>query len=251
MPSELYLAIANFRSFLQSCARSIIQALAYVLHTEALDALDDHFGNCPQFSNVSKSNWEAKLTLIYWTLKIRPEDDYPRNHHSGHSLMFWRKPASSSIGTQPRDAENGLSSAEADDNFDEGRGKSAQFPPDYLGQKRVPRLQPAQFSLAKHHIEEKATTICLSTNTLGDLGKCTVISRIISEDDMVEFSRKSVDIWNAFIHQPQTTRCILFLLLVGYTCESLAQKYREILEVLKDELGLNVRHVPRMVLHLD
>jgi len=128
--------------------------------------------------------------------------------------------------------------------FDEGRADSSQFPPDGLGNKGAPSLQLKEFSVARHHIVEKATTIYMSTNALGDFAKCTIISRIISEDNMLQFSKTAADIWQAFIHQPQTARCLLFLLLVGYTCESLAQEYAEILEVLKDDLGLSVSLVP-------
>lgn len=237
-------------SFLQACSRPVIQALAYIWHTEALDGLDDHFGNCARFSSINKATWDTKITLLYWTLKPRPADDQYRDESNKRIFRAFKRPSRNS------DAEGFPTTAVCPDldlDLDnEGRTHSTQFPPDYLGQKKAPRVhgattpahhhpEPQAFLRAQHHVEDRATTIVVSSNGLGDFAKCTVISRVISDEEMRSFGRSAEEIRRAFVQQPQTTRCLVFLLLLGLTCDNLAKKYDGILEVLNKELGLSVK----------
>jgi hypothetical protein len=187
---------------------------------------------------------------MYWTLKPRPEHDkHPESKQKQTWRQRWRDLSKKRRAAQ-QDPERIIATDKSSEFAvlaDEGRDPSTQFPPDFLGQKKAPNAPaknphdgPVKFSAAKHHVEDRATTIVMTSNNLGDFTKCTIISRIIDEECMVQFSKTAVEIWNAFVHQPQTTRCLVFLLLLGLTCESLAKKYEDIHDVLNNELGLSV-----------
>src|SRR5438045_1457331 len=84
------------------------------------------------------------------------------------------------------------------------------------------------------------SSIIISTNLFGDFSKCTVISELINEKNMkiiVEDARK---LWQKFVHQPQTARCLVFFLVLGEICNVITRDYEEAYNKLTSHLKLDV-----------
>ncbi len=107
---------------------------------------------------------------------------------------------------------------------------------------KMPPRSVREAGVPDYVLEKKATTIAITTSRLGDFAKCTVISGIIDVESMRQFSKTAVNIWKAFAYQPRTTRCLIFLLLLGLTCENITRKSDNVYNQLNQTLGLRVRN---------
>jgi Mg2+ and Co2+ transporter CorA len=87
-------------------------------------------------------------------------------------------------------------------------------------------------------IVRDASSFVISTNQLGDFGKSTVISRLLDEPTMEQLSKTARDIWNVFVHQPQTARCLVFLVFLGGMCDEMSTRYETVVLELVAILGL-------------
>lgn len=86
----------------------------------------------------------------------------------------------------------------------------------------------------------KMSSIVISTNAFGDFSKCTVVTELIGDERMgciVEEARK---LSLMFIHQPQTARCLIFLLLLGNICQKITEHYGKAITTLTSVLKSNV-----------
>ncbi len=192
-------------------------------HAEADEAVADQIACSSQhFSKSVAPTWMARITLLYWSLKSR--DHRPKS--SGGT--------GGSNKTQS-EVEKGL--VKEDDTI---------FPPDDLGQpikttiKSLFELDIPSPIKGEHFIQRNASSIVLSTNGLGDFGKCSVVSALIDQHTRTRLSKSTLEVWNAFVHQPQTTRCLVFLILLGSLCTAVAEHYSEILEALTSKVDLGV-----------
>lgn len=211
-------------------------------HPEALDMFDRHLGNLCHFSSQSnQSCWVISITILYWSLKPRPADVSGATSNISDQCEAILEQIESSKWTR--------GASPMSDVFDENRD-IAIFPPDFLGHNvykkagrisNVDDLSTRRYIKGEHCVEERATSILITTNGLGDLGRCSVVSPVISEEAMLESSRSATEVWKAFINQPQTARCLIVLILLGATCDALSNQYQDILETLNNvSLGLNV-----------
>ena len=80
----------------------------------------------------------------------------------------------------------------------------------------------------------KVSSISLATNDFGDFSKCLIISTIYTDRDMEKVAKKAQKLWQTFAHQPQTARCLVFLLLLGSLCKEMAKWYARAADLLTD-----------------
>ncbi|KAI0904685.1 hypothetical protein F4823DRAFT_567462 [Ustulina deusta] len=77
------------------------------------------------------------------------------------------------------------------------------------------------------------SSVVLTTNAFGDFSRCTVISEDNDENieakpgELVAVAEISNEIWQVFVHQPQTARCLVFLHELGMLCSKLCKQYRD------------------------
>ena len=87
-------------------------------------------------------------------------------------------------------------------------------------------------------------SIVLSTNSFGDFSKCTVISGLIGDNEIDDKMKSIVEdarkLWQKFIHQPQTARCLVFFLLLGKFCQEITEHYEKAIEKLSSIIKLDV-----------
>jgi hypothetical protein len=99
--------------------------------------------------------------------------------------------------------------------------------------KRVPAPKPKTFKLT-------VSSLVISTNAFGDFSKLTLISETIDDSRLVNFATDCQNLWQKFVNQPQTARCLLFLLALGVMCERLAGQYDAAIEAYSKILNLDV-----------
>ncbi|KAK3306496.1 uncharacterized protein B0T15DRAFT_142763 [Chaetomium strumarium] len=70
-----------------------------------------------------------------------------------------------------------------------------------------------------------ASSVVLSTSPFGDFSKMTIISKILPGSKLRRAGDEAQKLWRLFVHQPQTARCLVFLLLLGLLCQEIAKQY--------------------------
>jgi hypothetical protein len=84
------------------------------------------------------------------------------------------------------------------------------------------------------------SSIIISTNSFGDFSKSTVISELLGYCEMEKVVQDARRLWQKFIHQPQTARCLVFFLILGKMCREITQNYIAAIDELTFILELNV-----------
>jgi hypothetical protein len=246
--ASTYFAHANVLSSIVPLeSRQIARELVYVWHSEALDTLDDHWGNTCHFRDSRKPAWITTITLLHWRLKIQPIDQggaLKTGIKFRFSAPFRRKRPQKPII---------IESCQPGGTPDDPR-PPFPFPPkeihDFWGQEGQDHWAE-QFGIEKKHrttfrthLELNSSSVVISTSPFGDFGKCTALSRVVSEATHLALEKTATQISNAFIHQPHTARCLIFIIYLGAICDAISSQYEEILNCLDKPLGLGVRSSP-------
>ena len=91
-----------------------------------------------------------------------------------------------------------------------------------------------------HQVALKVSSIVISTNCFGDFSKCSVVTDLISDSKLRKLADVAQELWQKFIHQPQTARCLVFLLILGLLCQEIARRYEDAVNHFVRLLNLKV-----------
>ena len=188
----------------------VLELLVYVVHPEAATCLGDHMLNLSRFSRQTGGDtWVTSITLRSWRVEDdqKVKRDKPSNKLS-HSpsegfLLPWNL--------------RHVWGKRKGDNEKPEVGEDTIFKPE-------------------------VSSVILSTNAFGDFSKCTVVSELIDNEKMESIVEDARRLWQKFIHQPQTARCLVFLLLLGEFCQVIAEHYKTAIDKLSSILKLDVGH---------
>lgn len=198
--------VANNCSFLQKCTPALVKAFIYMWHPPSIDTFDDHFRGSSRFSDAKADSWITSITLSFWCLR-------QEKHTNAYSI------------------------------FDEGRD-NAPFPPEKVALVKKVKSHWWQKQKSKNfnaqEIEEGSCSLIISSDNSGDWMACTVISSVLPEFMMAGCIREMTQVLAEFLHQPQTARCLTFLIFLGAMCDSLSKEYETILEELTKAIKLGV-----------
>lgn len=86
----------------------------------------------------------------------------------------------------------------------------------------------------------EVSSVILTTNSFGDFSKCTIVSECVAHEKMREVSEEARKLWQKFIHQPQTARCLVFFLLLGVICQAIALDYEAAINTLSSFIEFRV-----------
>ncbi|KAI3322814.1 hypothetical protein HD806DRAFT_544829 [Xylariaceae sp. AK1471] len=179
----------------------LIQMLAFVIHPEAVTCLSNHVLHTPRFSFQKGPTWMMTITVGSWVL----------------------------INGESRTLKHGGVMA----------NESLQVPGE-LKDRNLLQSGNSALNLPQCHVSFFASSAVLSTNAFGDFSRCTLISEIndskrykVDDDNPnarpikpMELAETSNEIWQVFVHQPQTARCLVFLQVLGILCTGLCEQYR-------------------------
>jgi hypothetical protein len=112
--------------------------------------------------------------------------------------------------------------------------------PIYLPQNLKKVWEKAKQIEEKLSFELDVSSIVISTNAFGDFSKSTIVSKLIGKDEMEEITQDARKLWQKFIHQPQTARCLVFFLVLSKMCQHITQNYKAAIRELTFILELNV-----------
>ncbi|RYO92591.1 hypothetical protein DL764_008113 [Monosporascus ibericus] len=178
----------------------------YVFHPESVDCFNSHALKVTRFVCQKRRAWISRITLKNWS----------------------RTDVQQQSGTRIN-SENTRCQTQIDQ---QGSIEEITIPKALL--KTVENDEDHKLT-----IELKVSSIVLSTNGFGDFSIGTVISELIPDKTWEKTSKDIRDLWQKFTHQPQTGRCLVFLLLLGVVCEEMASQFRDAMDRLIKVLKLD------------
>ncbi|KAI0382257.1 hypothetical protein F5Y04DRAFT_51599 [Hypomontagnella monticulosa] len=197
-----------------------------VFHMDSRDCFINHDKRFPDFSCQNGSTWIARITLRSWSKRRPgPRHGLESQHNrpiSNNTEKFLE--SSSSVG------------------FSSSGGHSAT-PTEQDAPIRIPEtletalrsMNDDLFNLEEGglgSVELEVSSVVLSTNNFGDFSQCTVLSDLLNRESQKLLGDQCKDLWEKFIHQPQTARCLVFLTILGILCEHMANDYRIAMDYL-------------------
>lgn len=89
-------------------------------------------------------------------------------------------------------------------------------------------------------IVPQVSSIVLSTNTFGDFSQCSLFSELIPKEELDLLCDEIDTLWDQFVHQPQTGRCLYFLLVLGLLCQRIADESKNAMDHFVSIINLEV-----------
>ncbi|PVH93772.1 hypothetical protein DM02DRAFT_676624 [Periconia macrospinosa] len=205
--------------------------LVYVLCPWSAVFLTNHFLKLARFKCQSQNDWVARITVIGWRTckketKENKEKKEPRDDDEVISL-----PDHFELENYDGDDNESTSAEEVEKN-----GIHRSDTGNFRSRKDV---KPNPKLLNKERFELRVSSFVLATNPFGDFSKCTIISEEIDGKELREIARKAQRVWRAFVHQPQTARCLVFLLVLGKLAIDMIEEYSYAAKILRSILGLD------------
>ncbi|KAK3376331.1 hypothetical protein B0T24DRAFT_218093 [Lasiosphaeria ovina] len=191
----------------------LLRLFAYVLHPEMVDCFKNHYLRVSRFGlRTTDVTAIVHITLRSWARKedptsfdARKEDD--KIHLPANLEKSWKLKEKARLRKE--------------------KGKSAQ---NTNAKPDVPRdLEGGGGSEKPPEMELRVSSIGMSTNEFGDFSKCSVVTDLIHPNDIAALGRQAQEIWNGFVHQPQTGRFLVFSRVLGLLCKGIVTHYQEAL----------------------
>jgi len=196
--------------------------MVYVIHSDATTCLGNHALNFSSFSCQAGETWVASITLRCWKENSGKNESKPLQQPKGQ-CRFWRRPI----------VQNNRAG-------DYGYGEDRPITLRKSQENAWSKSQREEVKKGELRFELDVSSIVLSTNAFGDFSKCTIVSELIEEEDVGELAEAARRLWQKFIHQPQTARCLVFFLMLGRLCQRIHKKYIDATDKLAEMLALNV-----------
>lgn len=184
--------------------QEFLNLLVYVIHPESASCLGNHNLKFSRFSCHTGETWVANITLRTWRV-----NDYCEHPTDTQAQTF--------------------------------KDDEPIHLPDLqkLWQKDAEKTKERR-ELEMLCFELDVSSIVLSTNEFGDFSKCFVWSKLIGKAQMEDVVKETQKLWQKFVHQPQTGRCLVFLLVLSKMCEAAKYSYEKAINKLTRILELNV-----------
>ncbi|KAJ2998175.1 hypothetical protein NUW58_g410 [Xylaria curta] len=182
--------------YIHKLTKKFVQVLAFVVHPEAVTCLSNHVLHTLRFSFHKGPIWMTSITVGSWILANT--EQMTLKHESAMTNESVKLP-------------------------DELRGAAQD----------AERLRGRNSALtsSQSRVSFFVSSAVLTTNAFGDFSRCTIISEVKDENKKMKrdepvIAEISNEIWQVFVHQPQTARCLVFLHVLGMLCAKLCKQYR-------------------------
>lgn len=207
------IALTSISSAKNARSKTQLQLLAYVLHPESIDCLNSHILRVSEFSCQKQDAWVARITLRSWSRQELSQigsaaSPVPVNKTGLDRFLS----VEDDLITLPHHLEEPLRAV-----------NNLSFDP-----------------TTSHCVDLKISSITLSSNAFGDFSKCSIISEIIPPDKLKKLGEDARELWQKFTYQPQTGRCLIFLMTLGLLCQEIARESRDAMDYFVRILDLDV-----------
>ncbi|PMD41100.1 hypothetical protein L207DRAFT_320963 [Hyaloscypha variabilis F] len=180
--------------------KQVLKLLVYVFHPESASCINDYISSFAQFSCSTGDTWVASITLASWQVEKGEINTFRPLGKSSQDLLD---------------------------------STSLCFPRD------LHQISGKLKDLEQLIFRSRMSSFVISTNAFGDFSKCTIVTELIGSERMDLIVKEARELWQKFIHQPQTARCLVFLLLLGMICRELTKGYEESINKLSSVLKFN------------
>ncbi|KAK4210373.1 hypothetical protein QBC37DRAFT_322240 [Rhypophila decipiens] len=186
----------------------LLRLLVYVLHPEMLECFKNHRIQVSRFGVSSRQDTlTMHITLRSWS--TRPYTGRPANTPPVYSPWFATK----------EDDKIHLPV-----NLRHHAEALGRFPKD---------------------LQLHVSSIGMSTNAFGDFSKCTIISSLLSQEQIdVKLGPLAQQIWDNFTHQPQTGRFLVFSLVLGMLTQAIVTHYTVLVNDFLKQTQLGDERLP-------
>ncbi|KAH8898616.1 hypothetical protein GQ53DRAFT_877592 [Thozetella sp. PMI_491] len=221
----------------------LLTLLLYVLHRETSAALTNHVLSLSRYSCQRGQTWVASITLSSWVSQKdeeelekadKPDETGPRPFVVDPTLNLQDKlilPKYESEKAHNKDASD--ADQEAPIQLPKDLQKVEVYQRDNVTNKRI------GVELPKSPLKLTISSLVLSTNDFGDFSKCAIVSRTADRDRLARLVRESREVWQRFVHQPRTARCLVFLLALAALCEMITNQYKKAIKQFVSLLNLD------------
>ncbi|RYP70483.1 hypothetical protein DL771_005420 [Monosporascus sp. 5C6A] len=189
----------------------------YVFHPESADGFSNHISRFSDFSSETRGTWVSHITLRCWSLTRTDEGPEMAKSKERSPFKELRNIDSQNKEDLPIKLPDGLKTALKTINVAVSESENAS---------------PSVIKL-------EVSSIVLSTNMLGDFSKCTIITKHFSRKELKWLAQKSEELWQTFVHQPQTGRCLVFMHILGFLCQKIAREFDKTMEYFVETLKLD------------
>ena len=212
----------------------LLTLLVYVLFTRSAPCMSNHMLQISRFA-LKSEEWAAGITLLSWVRRRRPR--WCRCHHKSSRSTCCEKndlergatdPGFITIPTyyeplitaQRYGQRKSTSAAKIDVEqgvTDEGhRGKHQGVDGSDIGWD----------TMIDYRFELQASSLMLATNEFGDFSKCCIVSECLNAQKLEDVGHEIRRLRHRFVHQPQTGRWLVFLLLLGRLSQYIVEQYQ-------------------------
>lgn len=233
--------------FAKRLSPATLQAMVFMWHPDAIDTFDAHLGELSQFADVTNQSitggddtWITSITVSHWRLqdelesKIRRiEDAVDESERAEREATLEAKQAL--LEKEKREKHHhggrGTAGAVATATTTTTTTKSKikdDFPPRSVAEERHGKIHELRLSLA------------ITGDGRGRNWTCSVVCELFDEAAALAHAREAAEILQMFIHQQDTGRALVFLLLLGYICEALAGECEGFIQELDGIMTRNV-----------
>lgn len=202
--SELFMLLIYLigRSWNRMADFGFLRLFCGIIHAASGACFINHISRIPEFSYQNGNIWVTRITLRSWSK--------PGNNKENRNSPKLSESMTTLLGSDIDEEETTI-----------------EMPRSLRDSLRF--INKASFDDEQESpciLNLEVSSIVLSTNDFGDISQCTVISELL--DGATQFlERQCKDIWEKFIHQPQTARCLVFLVILGLLCKKMVAGYRD------------------------
>ncbi|KAK4121815.1 hypothetical protein N657DRAFT_98270 [Parathielavia appendiculata] len=227
-------------------APGLLKLLLYVLHPEMIEGFKNHVMKVSRFGRPNATDGVvAHITLRSWS---RSTAALPPHHHMEEDKIEFPEQLKGTLDRVRKKEEPRLMGEEKIKRTNEHvkieRDAVAIQDESCLGGANATAVNRGSGKGNDGEkdlpiFELKVSSVGISTNEFGDFSKCSVITDLVDETDLIELGDTIQDIWDSFIHQPQTGRFLVFAVILGCLCERMAREYRQLIKEFFEEMNLD------------
>jgi hypothetical protein len=217
-------------------------------HPDALDTFDDHLGTLSHFFNgtnqMSREGedlWYTTITISHWRLQSLFESEVSKIADKAEKID--KENREKELQIQQKEADEQKAREATDDNDPLGPPPLVtitDFPPKTVSDQRMRRPRKGGDKDPLSTIRQLSMSLVITGDTMGRYWTCCMVSDLLDEPAVAKYVEEINGILQMFIHQQYTGRTLVFMLLLGYFCESLSRECENFMGELDKIMGMDV-----------